>query len=615
MLTLAIATQQEAVVGCKAAWEEKERLRRQAKESAATQLAEESSAKSAYTHAELESNLAEAHLEVCRAGLQHAKLEQKLHRLRLAYFKDKIALVSKNVSLSDEDRTAPLELLRKQEENLRRVRESIQADIGFQQQIWLASRQKLSEQQSPDPALAEQVEAYYLAFETQQQRLAIVDQRLARIAGVRKAWARRFKLNDEQVKLSTLGEWRQEAINALNKLESEAHGQISRLTDVRRKIAALNEEIEANKGEGSEATKWRNEQLAQLEKLTRTYQRELDNLDNSHRLYDKLRADVVARGAGATYGERLEEVWDQVVYYWHFQLLAIDDDFITPHKVFKGAFFLIVGFWVARWIAGLFGRRVLLRVGVHPSGAAAIQTVLFYTLVCLLGLLALRMAKVPLTAFTILGGAVALGVGFGSQSIINNFISGLILLAERPIRVGDMIEIDGLHATVEKIGARSTRVVTSANLEIIVPNSKFLENNVVNWTLSNDRQRTKITIGVAYGSPADKVAELLSRAAGEHPNVLPHSETVVLFKDFGDNALVFELHFWISSRSNFERLRFESDMRYRIQRIFNEEGIVIAFPQRDIHLDASGPFEVRMVAENGVPAGSAKTTEHPRRGL
>jgi small-conductance mechanosensitive channel len=203
--------------------------------------------------------------------------------------------------------------------------------------------------------------------------------------------------------------------------------------------------------------------------------------------------------------------------------------------------------------------------------------------------------KVPLTAFTVLGGAVALGVGFGSQNIINNFISGLILLAERPVKVGDLIQLGDLFGNIEHIGARSTRVRTGSNLEIIVPNSTFLQNNVINFTLSSDKVRTLVEVGVVYGSPTVTVTQLLRRAVVETGRVSKDPPPIILFTGFGDNSLNFEVHFWIRMRTVMDRLQVESAVRYRVDQLFREEGIVIAFPQRDVHLDTASPLQIQMV--------------------
>ncbi len=292
----------------------------------------------------------------------------------------------------------------------------------------------------------------------------------------------------------------------------------------------------------------------------------------------------------------LAAVWSAVQDVWNYVITTVDNSPITVGKIVTGILLLLFGFIISRFLSRAFGRRLLGRLKVNESATAALQSVVFYLLLVVFVIIALRFANVPLTAFTILGGAVALGVGFGSQNIINNFISGLILLAERPIRVGDMVQLDDLYGTVTKIGARSTWVRTGENLEIVVPNSSFLESNVINWTLSDDKQRARVNVGVIYGSPTREVARLLVRAAAEHGLILHKPEPFVWFVDFGDNSLNFQLHFWIRAKTLAERMRIESDIRFRIDHLFRDAKIVIAFPQRDVHLDADQPLPIQLVA-------------------
>lgn len=300
--------------------------------------------------------------------------------------------------------------------------------------------------------------------------------------------------------------------------------------------------------------------------------------------------------------------WQQAVAVWNYELTTVEQSTITVGKVIAGVVLLAIGYFASGLLSRWFGKRLLPRLGMHESAAAALQSLAFYALVATFALLALRILNVPLTVFTFLGGAVAIGVGFGSQNIVNNFISGLILLAERPIRVGDLIEINGLAGTVTRIGARSTRVTTSSNMEIIVPNSAFLQNNVINWTLSDDQVRTNVKIGVAYGSATREVARLLKRAADEHGQVLRSPDPFVWFTEFGENALHFELHFWLKMRSHSERERIESDVRHLIDALFREAGIVMAFPQRDVHFDATRPISVRLL-----PAETPRSENEPLR--
>lgn len=290
-------------------------------------------------------------------------------------------------------------------------------------------------------------------------------------------------------------------------------------------------------------------------------------------------------------------LWTWLTDIWRFTIINVEGRPVTVGSLVVFVVLLSIGSWasslVSRRVAGVLARRLR----ADEGAAAALRAVIFYVLLVTVVLLALRVVNVPLTIFAVLGGALAIGIGFGSQNVVNNFISGLIIMVERPIRVGNLIQLADLHGVVRHIGARSTRVLTGDNVEIIVPNSSFLENNVTNWTLSDDLVRARITVGVAYGSPVRRVEELLLQAAGGHDKVQTDPPPRVHFSDFGDNALAFELYFWVRIRRLFERLQVESDLRFRIDELFREAGVTIAFPQRDVHLDAPRPIPVRMVQD------------------
>jgi small-conductance mechanosensitive channel len=292
--------------------------------------------------------------------------------------------------------------------------------------------------------------------------------------------------------------------------------------------------------------------------------------------------------------ERVERVWD-------FKLGEVqgsntgEKDPITVGKIVDGIVLFFAGIVASRYISRFVGRWLLARMGVNASAAAAFQSVAFYVLFLVFTLLTLNLLDVPLTAFTVAGGAVALGVGFGSQNIVNNFISGLILLAERPVKVGDLIQVGELYGNVEHIGARSTRVKTCENLDIIVPNSTFLQTNVINWTRNDNHMRTCVRFGVTYGSPMGKVRQLALKAVANHNAVFDKPPPFILFAEFGDNALLMELHFWVAVQTLTERQAIESDIRFNIDHLFREAGVVIAYPQRDMHLFAEQPLRVQML--------------------
>jgi len=231
-----------------------------------------------------------------------------------------------------------------------------------------------------------------------------------------------------------------------------------------------------------------------------------------------------------------------------------------------------------------------LSVKLSSSGRDAnqvqlIRRVLWIAVILILFFSALGMLNVPLGALAFVSGAIAIGVGFGAQNILNNFISGWILMGERPIRIGDLLEINGTLGQVEAINTRSTRIKRLDGVRIVVPNSHLLENMVVNWNLGDDDVRTMVSVGVAYGSPAKKVAELVEQAVLEQADVLPEPKPQVLFQDFADSALLFEAFFWSRLRPGRDLRRLRSDIRFRIDDLFRENGITIAFPQRDVHLD------------------------------
>jgi small-conductance mechanosensitive channel len=289
---------------------------------------------------------------------------------------------------------------------------------------------------------------------------------------------------------------------------------------------------------------------------------------------------------------------------WNAVFFSVGGEPITVGTVLLAVLMLGLGYGVSRGASRLVSRVLAARVSLEPGAASATETLTFYGLFITFALVSLNLVNFPLTAFTIVGGAVAIGVGFGSQNVMNNFISGLILLFERPIRAGDLVSVEGTHGIVEHIGARSTRIRAPDNTHMIVPNSHLVENSLINFTLSDDVLRTNVTVGVAYGSPVRTVEQLLRQALEELPSILTTPEPRVLFSDFGDNALIFDVLFWLRSRTILDRRRIESDLRFRIDGLFHDAGIVIAFPQRDVHLDTLRPLEVRVVEERPA-AGSS----------
>ena len=287
----------------------------------------------------------------------------------------------------------------------------------------------------------------------------------------------------------------------------------------------------------------------------------------------------------------LKEIWDFVLYSTGAgQPLTVGD-------IIAVILLLVGGYLASRFMGYVLGQR-LAATRLSPDVAYTIKRIVFLSLFVLVILTALNLLGVPLTAFAFATGAIAIGVGFGAQNIINNFISGWILMAERPIRIGDFIEIDGTNGVVELIGNRSTRIRRTDGVHLLVPNSRLLEQTVVNWTLVDKEIRTLVRVGVAYGSPVRRVAALIREAVDAQPEVKRNPSPSVVFDDFGDNALIFDVYFWCDVGGEKQLREIRSEIRFRISALFDEHGITIAFPQRDVHMDSLRPIDVRLVTAN-----------------
>ena len=272
------------------------------------------------------------------------------------------------------------------------------------------------------------------------------------------------------------------------------------------------------------------------------------------------------------------------------------EESFTLGNLFLILLLVLAGFALSKFIGFVLSRR-LAKSKLQPDLVQMITRVVFWVILVLVFLTALDLLNIPLTAFAFITGAVAIGVGFGAQNILNNFISGWILMTEKPIRIGDFIEIEGMHGTVEGIGNRSTRIRRVDGVHLLVPNSSLLEQNVINWTLIDRTIRTTVRVGVAYGSPVRKVHELIGRAVTEQQEVNVEPAPLVVFEDFGDSALIFDVYFWCDVSGERDLRKVRSNIRFRITELFDEHGIVIAFPQRDIHLATANPLPVRLLKD------------------
>jgi small-conductance mechanosensitive channel len=284
---------------------------------------------------------------------------------------------------------------------------------------------------------------------------------------------------------------------------------------------------------------------------------------------------------------------------------------ISLFQIFLLVALLVFVFWLSSRTKRFLFNRFLAQSGLDRSLQYAISQIAANAVLVIGIFIVLQNTGIHLEALTVFAGAIGVGIGFGLQNITSNFISGLVILAERPITIGDRVEVAGVAGQVQQIRARSTVIVTNDNITMIVPNQKFIDSPVTNWTYGDPKVRFRIPIGVAYGSDVELVRKKLIEAAEEDPHTLKEPAPSVFFVAFGDSSLNFELVAWSNEMSNRPQT-YRSDLNFAINRKLREAGIEIPFPQRDLNI-RTGILKMEPVSpkpendRSGPPSGSSVT--------
>lgn len=280
----------------------------------------------------------------------------------------------------------------------------------------------------------------------------------------------------------------------------------------------------------------------------------------------------------------------------------VGDITIEPSSILLAVMVLVIGLLATRLFSAWLERRVLARTSIDSGVRNSIRTGASYAGILLAGGLALTSAGLDFSNLAIVVGALGVGIGFGLQSIVNNFVSGLILLAERPIKVGDWVQTSGGEGIVKRINVRSTEIETFDRCSVIVPNSTLISESVSNWYHGDVLGRTKVSIGVSYDSDPEQVEKILLDCARACDHVIPFPEPTVLFTNFGDNSLDFQVRAFIDDVGWVAFVA--SDLRFKIYKAFKEAGIEIPFPQRDLH--------VRTMPEGAIPVPAPRKPARKR---
>jgi small-conductance mechanosensitive channel len=278
------------------------------------------------------------------------------------------------------------------------------------------------------------------------------------------------------------------------------------------------------------------------------------------------------------------EVWLPIWDAFNARLFSLGEgSAVTPLGLIVLVLILVMTWIVAGRVRWLFERRLASVAGMQTGTRHAIGTLVRYSVIFLGFFIGLRSVGFQLDAILVALGALGIGIGFGLQNIANNFISGIILLTEQPIKVGDVIDVGGaVLGTVERVGIRATTVRQFDQTQAIVPNADLISSVVTNWTLDDRRVRIDFIVGVAYGSDTALVRRLLEEDLARHPDVLEDPEPRVLFTEFGDSSLNFRILAYVADLT--QRLTTQSDLHFAIDTAFRDHNIEIPFPQRDLHL-------------------------------
>jgi potassium efflux system protein len=591
--------------------------------------------------------LAQTRHRVAAAGLASLEARQGRNGVDLAACQQELAFVRRKLTFASQDvRFAQTDLDRVLETLDRRL-QSLQAEYSTletqnaQRQRELASaREELRRILSSTPeistnrastsggldTLQEQVRLRAVQADTSAEHLRVVGQLMDVVMSERGLWQMRFNaVGTTDPEIIQNAYRRVEQLAGVVQLGKSYFSQQANLAA--RQIAEQQSRLQ-NQVQGQAALAVAGDLIESYRQREQLHDRVLRSLEGTERLLQRWKAAFEQDRRALPWTARMRDLFSSFSSFarnvWAFELYVAEDTItvdgqrvtgrrgVTVGKIVMAVSILVVGFLLARLCSRSIERLVVRRFALEPNQASLIRRWAMVAFGIVLILFSLVSVKIPLTVFAFAGGALAIGVGFGTQNLLKNFISGIIILFERPFRIGDVLAIGGSCGKVVAIGIRSSVLQLWDSTETLIPNSALLENNVTNWTYSDTKVRFSLRVGVAYGSDTRRVAQLLSEVAERHGLVQKEPAAQVLFQDFADSSLVFELRFWVDVLKH-NSAQISSDLRHMIVVAFADQRISISFPQRDLHLDTLRPLAVQLVppGEDKSPVGEAPPQTAP----
>jgi small-conductance mechanosensitive channel len=508
-----------------------------------------------------DSDASDLKVELQRAQVALREADIEVYTLRTAIcqakqkeLSKKIEVVGKEVAFSAADRDKQLDALALEESRLKAQRGTVQRQLQQLEEKQRATESQLSADKA-EPAVKEAAaEAWRGAADTCQAEVVILDERIEWLTRLRKYWRRRYEAATTKPEPAKLQQWREE----LSEFRDELQDNL-RSFDNRQHTAATDNDkakprLASTQGKLAPPPFEDNAVVKEWRAL---------NEEQRHELAELCAASVVEGQAALRLVERFEgELKEKIPTDKQDWLAATglsrllgekvvgeEKDGVTLGTLVILLIYVVGGVIIAWAVSRLFRFFVLRHFRFHRGKTDAIHSILFYTLCAAFGVMAFRVLNIPIAAFAFLGGAIAIAAGFGSQDIMNNFMSGIILLAEQPIRVGDVVTLGSTSGVVLHIGLRSTRLQTEANYEVIVPNKSLLDEQITNFTLSDNIVQSSFAITVDRETKITEAKAQILKTVFAHPEVVKSLHPLVLVKEIDNYWLIFEVRFWIQYQS------------------------------------------------------------------
>jgi small-conductance mechanosensitive channel len=530
--------------------------------------------------------LAKRQCQIAKELILARRLEVEVRTLRhevsttlKEQFSAKVELIGKDVRFTKQDLQDRLKELKDYDTELTKKIAEARSRFQRAETQQAAALVELRKNKAPQSTIALANEAWRVARDGQQMEISLLNERIGDNRRFNHYWACRYEVENGTAKPDQIEEWHESLSDLVDELYDNRRSMEQRIDNARTEQAKIVQQIRNSDDPAVE--QWGEAARVHWQQLREVCEEHLVQLNIEERWSDRFLEELHERLEPSS-----EENWWSVAQQklstiWDYEIAEVDDRPITVGKIVILIVYIVLGLLLASVLSRLLGRRLLPRFGLNEGAAHAVQSIAFYALAAVFGVLSFEVVHIPLTAFAFLGGAVAIAIGFGSQDIANNFMSGIILLAEQPIRVGDVVVVDGVQGTVKHIGPRSTRISTDANHEVILPNSKLLSDKVTNLTLSDSLIQTAVGVTLPLKVGVQRAKSILYQAAASHPTVLRTPEPIVLFKQFGALTMDFELHFWLQLTDNMQAAIAQSDVREAIIELFlqcDAQPIIAAIP-------------------------------------